>query len=303
MRAYKGFTVRNILVFFRSRQSVFFSLLSPLIVFGLYVTFLRDTYVDSIEQSLGALKTLVPAGEIRCLCSGLLLTGVIGSSIITVPFGTLQIIVEDRERGRDRDVLATPVRRWQVIFGYFTASALCALCITFVLLSGGLLVLSRSGSLYWTGRDLASLYGLTALGTISSTAISMALMLAFRSTSACGAFQGILSAAAGFVIGAYIPVAQFSSPVQTFCNLWPASGICCLLRRSAMSGLLAHMDRSIGGVDQGAFAASIREVFGFEVRVGGSVLKAGTILGYVLVVSAVCVVIDAAVYARIYKRK
>lgn len=52
------------------------------------------------------------------------------------------------------------------------------------------------GTMHWTGTDVAALYGPTILGALSSTAISMALMLLFKSASACGAFQGILTAAA-----------------------------------------------------------------------------------------------------------
>ena len=39
MRAFRGFATRNVLVFFRNRQTVFFSMLAPLIVFALYVMF------------------------------------------------------------------------------------------------------------------------------------------------------------------------------------------------------------------------------------------------------------------------
>lgn len=303
MKGMKGFTRRNILVFFRNRQTVFFSMLAPLIVFALYVLFLRGNYLDSIMDSMGELKSVIKSEDIDGLVNGLLLSGIIGSSIITVPYGTLQIIVEDREKLKDRDILATPMTRWQIILGYFAASAICALCVTMVLLTVGLAVLNAMGNMYWAALDVASLYAETILGTLSSTAISMVLMLLFKSSSACGAFQGILTAASGFVIGAYIPVSQFSDTVQTFCSLWPASGICCLLRGSLLNGLLDHLNTELGGIDQGQFTKSIRQVFGFKANVGGSAMNTGSIILYVAVVSAVCLVIDAVIYARVYKRK
>lgn len=303
MKAFKGFTARNVLVFFRNRQTVFFSMLAPIIVLVLYVMFLRGTYVDSINSSLGDLMPYISQDDISSLANGLLLSGIIGSSMITVPFGTLSIIVEDRENSRDRDILASPARRWQIILGYFAGSALCALCVTMLLLTAGLFILNAMGSMYWAAEDVASLYASVILGTLSSTAISMALMLLFRSASACGAFLGILSAAAGFVIGAYIPVSQFSSPVRTFCNLWPASGICAFMRRSLMDGLLQHMDAGIGGLDQGLFVKSLRDTFGFETEVGGSIMEPETVLLYVILVSAACIVIDAVIYSRAYRKK
>lgn len=303
MKAYKGFTLRNMLVYFRNRQTVFFSLLSPIIVFVLYVMFLKGNYVDSINRSMGSLSTLIEAEDIDSLVNGLLLSGIIGSSIITVPFGTLGIIVEDRETRKDRDILATPVKRSEIILGYFTASALCALAVTLVLLTVGILILQELGTMYWSAADLASLYGLTILGTLSSTAVSMAVMLFFRSSSACGAFLGILSAAAGFVIGAYIPVSQFSEAVQTFCSLWPASGICTLIRGSLMNGVLEHMNTGIGGIDQGEFVRTIHNVFGFEQKIASKAMSTSAILLYVTIVTAACILINAAVYAKIYRKK
>jgi multidrug/hemolysin transport system permease protein len=38
----RAFTVRNLKVFFRDKSSVFFSLLSAIIIIGLYVLFLGD---------------------------------------------------------------------------------------------------------------------------------------------------------------------------------------------------------------------------------------------------------------------
>ena len=48
----KYFALRNIKLFFKDKGTFFASILSPLILFVLYVSFLRNVYVDSIEMSL-----------------------------------------------------------------------------------------------------------------------------------------------------------------------------------------------------------------------------------------------------------
>ena len=50
----------------------------------------------------------------------------------------------------------------------------------------------------------------------------MLITMFFKSTNASGAFIGILSASSGFVIGAYIPISEFSGTIQTICNIFPA---------------------------------------------------------------------------------
>ena len=60
---------------------------------------------------------------------------------------------------------------------------------------------------------------------------------------------------------------QFSEGVQTFCNLFPASCVTILFRRALLSGLLDHMNSDVGGVDQGLFVESLKEIFTFQANV------------------------------------
>ncbi len=73
--------------------------------------------------------------------------------------------------------------------------------------------------------QIAHAYGIVLLGSVSSTTLYMVVVLLFKNSSTCTAFFGILSAASEFVIGAYIPLSQFSDGVQSVCNLFPASHI------------------------------------------------------------------------------
>ena len=52
MKMYLGLTRRNMLVYFKDRQAILFSLLTSVIVFVLYLLFLRNTFVDAINQAL-----------------------------------------------------------------------------------------------------------------------------------------------------------------------------------------------------------------------------------------------------------
>ena len=61
--AYKGMTCRNIKVFFKDKMTVFFSILAPLIVFLLYILFLRDTYLSGMERSLESVSSLLNMKE------------------------------------------------------------------------------------------------------------------------------------------------------------------------------------------------------------------------------------------------
>lgn len=304
MRKFMGLTKRNLLIYFKDVQSVIFSMLTSIIVFVLYLLFLKSTFVDAIESSMQGLEEFVKAGDIDMLANGLLLTGILGSAMITVPYNCLSTIVRDRENKVDYDISATPTKRWQIILSYFTASTISAFVMAAIILTVGIGILSgQQGQLQLTIENIAALYGITFLGAVSATAFFMLVVLFFKSSSASGAFFGMLSAAAGFVIGAYIPISQFSEKIQTFCNLFPASGITILYRNALLNGLLDSIDEAIGGIDNGIFVESIKECFTFKEKIFGYVMNTGETVRYVMGLAFLCILAMIMVYPRVYKRK
>ena len=306
MKMYLGLTKRNMLVYFKDRQAILFSLLTSIILFVLYLLFLRGTFVDAINQALASMpmiRELVRDEDLEMFTNIKLLVGIIGSAAITVPFSCLRTVTADRESRVDQDILATPVSRGQIVLAYFTASALSAILMTSVILTAGLVILQLQGSLYLGVGGLLRAYGVTALGCVSATALFMNVVLFFRSGSASSAFFGILSAVSGFVIGAYIPVSQFSGGVRTVCNLFPASHITILLRNVLLNGLLGHVDSGIGGLDNGGFVQTLREIFTFKADMFGSSLNTTAMITFVLAILSVSLIVMVCTYSKNYKKK
>ena len=297
MKMYLGLTKRNMLVYFKDRQAILFSLLTSIILFVLYLLFLRGTFVDAINQALASMpmiRELVRDEDLEMFTNIKLLVGIIGSAAITVPFSCLRTVTSDRESRVDQDILATPVSRSQIVLAYFTASALSAILMTSVILTAGLVILQLQGSLYLGVGGLLRAYGVTALGCVSATALFMNVVLFFRSGSA---------SVSGFVIGAYIPVSQFSGGVRTVCNLFPASHITILLRNVLLNGLLGHVDSGIGGLDNGGFVQTLREIFTFKADMFGSSLNTAAMITFVLAVLTVSLIVMVCTYSKNYKKK
>ena len=303
MKQFLGLTRRNLLVYFKDKQAVFFSLLTSIIVFVLYLLFLRKNYEDVILDGAKAFGGIVTGKDVNLLSAGILLAGLMGSSSITVCYSTLTTLVSDRQQKIDYDICATPTRRWQIILSYFTASVLSAIVMTWLILTFGLLITGRQGNLGLNASDVAKLYGLTVLSSLSATALFLPLMLMFRSTSASGAFFGILSAAAGFVIGAYMPISQFSPTVQSFCGVFPGTGLTSLYRTTLMDPLLARIDGKLNGIDGGMFVRELKKAFYSRANLFGKELTDPQTILYVLAVFAVCIAAICLIYPRVYRRK
>ncbi|MCR4690504.1 MAG: ABC transporter permease [Lachnospiraceae bacterium] len=306
MRGFSGLTKRNVIVFLKDRQSVVFSLLTSIIVLVLYLLFLKGTFVDAIETVLSQQSMLsgrISAGDIDMFANLILVTGILGSAMITVPFNCLTTIVRDRENRVDYDILATPVKRWQIVLSYYLAGAFSSILLNGIILTVALMVIRMQGNLYLSAADICQTYGIVALGSVSATAVFMILVLFFKTSSASGAFFGILSAASGFVIGAYIPISQFSEKVQTVCNIFPASQVTILLRNKLLGGLLGHMDESIGGIDEGMFVSSIKEIFSFQAKIFSRNLEIREMVCYIAVVLMISLVAMTVIYSKNYRKK
>ncbi len=302
MEGFIGLTRRNVKVYFKDISSVLFSLLASMIVFALYLLFLRGTFVDSIESTMQGLEDLINSADLDMFVDTLLLVGIIGSATITIPYNCLTTIVRDRERKVDYDVLATPVKRWQIIVSYLAAAVISSFVMTALLLTIGLVVLNSMGDMHLTVMNLLATYGIVFMGCLSSSALFMVVVLFFKSSSASGAFFGILSAAAGFVIGAYIPVSQFSSSVQTVCNVFPASQICALLRTTLLSGIADEMNNSIGGVDNGMFIDALKKSMTFNAVLFDKTFSVNTMCLYVLAFTLVSLAVMVFCYTKVYKK-
>ena len=242
LRGFMGLTKRNMLVFFTDKGTLFFSMLTPMIILLLYILFLKNSLLSSLKDAATGLGNLIAAKDMDQFVNGLLLTGIISSALITIPYNALEIIVRDREDRVDLDMLSTPVKRFEIILSYFCAAVASAFMQTMVVLAVGIGILSMSGDMYLTAADIVKLVGAVFLGTVSSTSVCMIVMMFFKSMGPCGAFMGILSAISGFVIGAYMPLSQFNKSIQNVCNLVPCTGITVLIRNYLTGGILRHMD-------------------------------------------------------------
>lgn len=305
MRGFLGLTKRNLLLFFKDKQSILFSLLTSMIVFALYLLFLKDTFVSAMDSAINqfpGLSSLIDKNDKDMFANLILLTGILGSAMITVPYNCLITLVKDRENKVDYDILATPLKRGQIILSYFVSAAFSSVILTGIILAIGLATICMHGDIYLGAIDILKAFGVVALGSVSATSIFMIVVLFLKSVSASGAFFGLLSAVSGFIIGAYIPVSQFSEAIQTVCNIFPASQITILLRNVLINGLLEHMNTTLDGVDQGMFVTSIKELFSFKARLFDGYFDMSQMLVYIVVSIVICIVVQILVYSKTYKK-
>lgn len=201
--ALAGLTKRGIKIFLKDKAGVFFSLLAPLIVLMLYVIFLGDVQLDSLKAYLSGAE--VPEALAKAFVDGWMLAGVLSVACITVPFSAQSILVRDRESGNMSDMLVSPIKRHIVGLSYLTSVFAVSLCICFAVLIVAFVYLALTGW-YLSVKDVLGIVGLTALSALFAALLSVIICSFISTQGAHGAFTGILSAAIGFLVGAYAAI-------------------------------------------------------------------------------------------------
>lgn len=264
--AYLGMTKRNILMFFKDKTTMFFSMLAPIIVFVLYIVFLKDVYLSGVYTDVEPIKEFFDIKDIENVTNAWLISGVLGTCTITVALNSLQVMVGDKEKKIDFDYNSSPISGSIVVLSYFTGAFINTFLISAGILTASLVVLSIIGNLYLTVTTIILLFLVTILGCASSTLIMMIVVSFFKSSSALGAFSGIISAVVGFVIGSYVPLGSFDTTIQGILTLIPGSHIACLYRNLLMNGVLNNIDAALANIDSGALVIALKDLFALNLN-------------------------------------
>lgn len=238
MTAVKMLTLRNIRLFFRDKASVFFSLLSAIILIGLYALFLGDVMVSGMEAVGDGVAEVVN----RWIVSGLMAV-----TSITSVMGAYGTLVDDRHTKISKDFSTAPVQRAAIAAGYMISSFCVGVVITLVTMAAGELYIVSKGGSWMSLSQLASLVGITGLSVLANSAIVLFIVSFFNSTGAFGAASTILGTLIGFLTGIYIPIGQLPSSVQWVIKFFPVSHAAALIRQVAMGPV---MDASMQGAPE-----------------------------------------------------
>ena len=216
---------RNIMLFFRDRSAIFFSLLSVFIIIGLYVFFLGDAWIKGFDPSM-------PNPE--AVMGSWIMAGLLAVTSVSTTMGVFGTMVDDKSRDIYKDFVSSPIKRSSLTGGYIISSYVVGMIMCLVTL-----VLAEAYILYCGGELLSLTAILKVIGTLivlnfTSTCMVMLFVTLFSSRKAFGTASTVLGTLIGFLTGIYLPIGQLPSGVQTVIKLFPISHGAALLRQLMM---------------------------------------------------------------------
>lgn len=285
-------TRRNVRLFFKDKGMFFTSLITPMILLVLYVTFLAKVYRDSFSAALPAGFPLDGA-VIDATVGGQLISSLLAVICVTVAFCSNLLMVQDKVSGARRDITVSPVKRSTLAVSYFLASAATTLIVTVTALAVCLVYLAIVGWYMTVGDVLLMLLDVVLL-TLFGTALSSCVNFSLSTNGQASAVGTIVSAGYGFICGAYMPISSFSDGLQRVLSFLPGTYGTALLRSHALAGAYRKMAES-GFPD--TVIDSIRDSVDCNIYFFGH--KAETWAMYAVLVGATALL--TAVYVLLYR--
>ncbi|MCL1840891.1 MAG: ABC transporter permease [Propionibacteriaceae bacterium] len=272
-------TQRNLRVFWRDHATVFLSLLSPLVLFCMFLVFYRHMITGLVTDSIPA----ATVAQAHALCDAWLFSSVAGLATFTSSLGMLMGFVDDRVTGRFADYLVSPVRRWHLAAGHLLATLCVSFLISVVLLAAGQVWALIAGQ-----PTVAPLQDLYCLGAVLITCLTFSafntLLVTFTATQGSfGGYAVTMGTAVGFLSFCYVPPTSLSSSVISSLSTLPFAQGAAMIRRPIMTPAI---DQVVNLVPEGPAREQVRDSLqnglAMQLSVNGHTLSAGLMVGVLL---------------------
>ena len=203
-KAFWSLTKRHLLVFLKNVPSVIFTLMVPLTVLAVYIVFLRPMEVAQIKQTLitnGIIyDTATEAGELFLhgvygIADTWMISGVLSVSCITVSLNANVVLVRDKEREIAKDFISSPILPTTIVT-FVTNLIVYFICLIYLACYGAYMI---------TVLDFFAIIGVILYSSVSASLLMFFICSFISTESVMSPIVAIVSAAVGFLIGAFLP--------------------------------------------------------------------------------------------------
>lgn len=216
---------RNMLLYIRDYVSVFFSVLSMLIVLALMVIFLgnmnSENVVDALAEFGGVRDIAADEKNASYLIQMWTLAGILEVNAVTITLTVMGTMVQDEVKNRLASFYMAPVRRIKIALGYILSSWIVGIvmCVlTFVL---GEIYMAVCGHPLLHAADCLKLLGMIVINTFTYASLSYLLALFIHSESAWSSIFTIIGTLVGFVGAIYLPMSMLPEGVSRVLKCLP----------------------------------------------------------------------------------
>ncbi len=296
MKVFLSSVKRNIILFFKDKGLFFTSLITPLILLVLYITFLSNVFKDSFVQIFNAVGQTISDELISALVGGQLMSSLLAVSCITVSFCSNMLMVQDKVNGSYKDLMMTPLKRSTLALSYYVATLISTLIVCVVAFTICLIYIACVGW-FLTFADVLFLFLDIFLLVMFGTALSSIVNYFLSSQGQISAVGSIVSSCYGFICGAYMPLATFGAGLRNVVMFLPGTYGTALLRNHSLNSTINEIGKNLDPSAVTALKDSTDcNIYFFDSRVEIAVM-------YLIVALTTVLLIGAYVLINKYSKK
>lgn len=286
---------RNTKCYFRNKFTFFTSLITPLILFVLFATFLKNIYIESFESIAAEFEITIGKRALNGVTGAWLMSSILSVSSVTVAFCSNIIMVEDKMNASINDINVSPIKRTTVAVSYFISNFFVTFIVIVTIMLIGHIYLACVGW-YIPVSDVFMILVDCICGILFGTLLAGIVESFISSQGGISAVSTLVSSMYGFICGAYMPFSQFSEGLRNFLGLLPGTYGVGIMRNHYMNG---YIDEIVKGATDPTVADNLSKglkdgfdanlyVFGNRIPLGAMY---GILLGSCAVLLAVYIVI------------
>ena len=226
---------RNIKCYFKDKFLFFVSLITPMILLVLFVTFLRSVYISSFNAIFEGFGFTAGEDVIEGLAGSWLLSSIMAVCSVTVAICSNAVMISDKIEGSINDLSVSPVKGTTVTLSYFIANFLVTLLVMVAVLLVGFIYLAIVGWYIPVGDVFLILVDVVCC-VLFGTLLAGVVESFISSQGGLSAVSTLVSSMYGFLCGAYMPLSQFAEGMRNVICALPCSYSVGILRKHFMGG-------------------------------------------------------------------
>lgn len=278
-------------------------MLTPLILLLLFVTFLKNVYIDSFRQISEEFGITIEPSVLNGIAGAWLMSSILSVSSVTVAFCSNTIMIDDKINSTINDFNVSPVRNTSLTVSYFISNFFVTFIVMMCVMLIGHIYLAAVGWYIPVG-DVFLIIVDCICGILFGTLLA-GIVESFVSTQGgVSAVSTLVSSMYGFICGAYMPLSQFSEGLRNFLGFLPGTYSVGILRNHYMNGYVDEIIKNIENPEAAeGMLKGIKDTFDANLYVLGNQISVGAMYGILL---GACAVLLTAYILMVYlktKRK
>lgn len=215
---------RNLLLYFRNKSGVFFSLLGAFISFGLYILFLKD----SIKSSWSGIPNTSQMLDFWLIAGTLVVTSIIAT------LGGYSVLVSDKEREVYHDLYITDLGKWSLRFSYLISPIIIGIIMQIFMFLIMAVYFIKVDDIKISLSLIPKILLMITISSIMSSIVNMIILNKVKSIDTLGKLATVIGTASGFLIGVYMPIGVLPEAAQTVMKLVPQGYVASLFRQTML---------------------------------------------------------------------